>query len=174
MPAMARHGWVFAFVLVIALACGGRVTDNCQFCGDACVDTKTDVYDCGGCGQTCIVGQSCVAGKCTGAAPSSPKNCSDPSLVDCGDGVCSDLVSDAQNCGGCGIDCGGGACTNGVCTTGSCVADGTACAFDADCCSSFCKSDGVCGCVATGSGGCVMDVDCCSPSVICSSNGVCE
>lgn len=176
MPAM-RHGWVFAFVTFIAAACGGRVTDDCQFCGQKCVDTATDVYDCGGCGQTCSVGQSCVAGKCTNGDTSSSgsTNCNDPSVVDCGDGVCSNLVNDAKNCGACGFDCGGGVCKNGVCTpTGSCVADHAACALDADCCSDFCASDGLCGCVATGSVGCALDVDCCSPSVACNANGVCE
>lgn len=52
---------------------GGSVDANCQCtcaagltsCGASCVDTNTDVNNCGGCGQTCgpIVSE-CSAGKC--------------------------------------------------------------------------------------------------------------
>lgn len=107
--------------------------------------------------------------------PSKPKtNCDDPSLYDCGDGTCTDFVTDAKNCGGCGIDCGAGACVKGVCEAAGCNADGAKCSVDADCCTDFCATDGVRGCIPTGGKGCEMDMDCCSYSVSCDANGVCH
>jgi hypothetical protein len=159
--------------IAIAIACGGRVTGNCQLCGQTCVDTTSDVLNCGGCGSTCSVGQSCVGGKCAGGASGST-SCSDPSLYDCGDGSCTDFVTDPKNCGGCGIDCGGGACMKGVCVATDCKTNGAECAMDAECCNDFCKSDGVCGCVPKGSPGCTVDLDCCDLTGSCDGSGVCQ
>jgi hypothetical protein len=34
-------------------------------CGDQCVDTETDVANCGGCGNQCPTGDTCAAGTCS-------------------------------------------------------------------------------------------------------------
>ncbi|MBX3273433.1 MAG: hypothetical protein KF729_24430 [Sandaracinaceae bacterium] len=36
-------------------------------CGDACVNTITDRMNCGGCGNVCAEGQSCLGGMCRAA-----------------------------------------------------------------------------------------------------------
>jgi hypothetical protein len=84
-------------------------------------------------------------------------------LVDCGD-KCANLNDDPNNCGGCGISCGGDECIGGACTTIICVSDGSSCLVDGDCCSLFCASDGACGCIPNGDSStfCNADSDCCS------------
>lgn len=84
-------------------------------------------------------------------------------FTDCG-GVCANLSDDPENCGGCGVSCGGDECVNGACTTVVCVDDGSSCSVDADCCSLFCATDGACGCIANGDSStfCSADSDCCS------------
>ena len=89
-------------------------------CGGRCADTHNDPANCGACGNACAAGQACVAGACV----------SGTCALSCGTGVvccersgpegsfpqCTDLRYDQQNCGGCGITCGGGQyCSNGVC-----------------------------------------------------------
>jgi len=39
-----------------------------QKCGNACVDTKADSANCGGCGKTCASDQACQQGSCPGGA----------------------------------------------------------------------------------------------------------
>jgi hypothetical protein len=85
-------------------------------------------------------------------------------LVDCGD-KCAELSSDPDNCGGCGISCGGDECISGQCTTVLCLASGSSgCLVDGDCCNLFCATDGICGCIPNGdsSSFCNADSDCCS------------
>ena len=90
---------------------------------------------------------------------------------DCG-GICVDTYSDPDNCGGCGITCSiTEDCIQAVCTPG-CFADNVACTADSDCCSNFCASDGLCGCIPTGNSGCLGNVDCCS--TVCDVNGTCR
>ena len=40
--------------------------------GGNCVDTSTDPRNCGGCGNSCAIGQACTAGMCTSVAPPPP------------------------------------------------------------------------------------------------------
>ncbi len=83
-------------------------------------------------------------------------------LTDCG-GDCVDLSSDPYDCGGCGITCGAGDyCDNGQCVVGTCLGDNVACTFDGECCSLYCASDGLCGCIPSNTSGCAGDSDCCS------------
>jgi hypothetical protein len=90
--------------------CSGTV------CGGACTDTKTDLANCGACGNACGAGQSCTGGVCAGAICTGTMCCSG----------CTDTRTDLANCGACGNACGvGQSCTAGVCTGAICK--GTLC-----------------------------------------------
>ncbi|MBK7862570.1 MAG: hypothetical protein IPJ65_28975 [Archangiaceae bacterium] len=91
---------------------------------------------------------------------------------DCGD-YCADLSSDPRDCGRCGATCAAGDyCDRGLCIVNSCYSDGTACGRDTDCCSNYCASDGVCGCIPRGFAGCTNSVDCCTN--FCDRDGTCR
>ena len=82
-------------------------------CGSACVDLKSDVNNCGLCGNKCGSDQSCVNRICTDNNPTEPKCTGD--LTECGD-ACVDLTSDDANCGACGNKClDTQTCTNSTC-----------------------------------------------------------
>ncbi len=99
-----------------ATPCAGTV------CSGACVDTQTDVMNCGACGNACPSGAgsaaSCMAGRCQIA-------CTEPArFADC-DGMAStgceaELPRDPMNCGACGARCPGGSNATGVCAEGAC------------------------------------------------------
>jgi len=78
-------------------------------CGDACVDTQTDLANCGSCMLACTGAKICVQGKCTDACP--------PGSTKCGDS-CVNTDLDRGNCGMCGKACAG----NEVCAKGKCAA----------------------------------------------------
>jgi hypothetical protein len=97
--------------------CSGNYT-RCSFQGGACVDLTTDI-NCGGCGNLCQNGSSCIAEKCT---------CAGVGLAYC-NGACIDISSSAANCGGCGIVCPSGmSCRSGqcegACPQGQSICDG--------------------------------------------------
>jgi alpha-tubulin suppressor-like RCC1 family protein len=77
-------------------------------CSGTCHDKQTDTQNCGGCGNTCAVGQACNSGVCGCGV----------GLTSCS-GFCRNLASDSNHCGGCsgsGTVCSGGqVCNNGVC-----------------------------------------------------------
>ena len=74
-------------------------------CGGTCVTVDTN-QNCGGCGNACAQGTSCVGGQCV---------CPTGSTL-CG-GNCVDLQSDPQNCGQCGNACATEqSCVSGVCS----------------------------------------------------------
>jgi len=76
-------------------------------CGITCVDTKTDKFNCGKCGNDCGEEGNCVNGSCV--------DCTGKTT--CEDGICYDTQNDPNNCGGCGIKCPANvACTNGTCS----------------------------------------------------------
>ncbi len=81
-------------------------------CSGKCVDTLSDVDNCGTCGTKCGSTAGCVDGKCV--------SCDAPTKR-CG-AKCVDTSSDSANCGACGV-----ACTDGkVCLGGTCAcASGT-------------------------------------------------
>ena len=116
---------------------------NLVRCNGACVDTQSDVFNCGGCGLVCGVFESCVGGMCqtpegqtqpttdgvpsdanaqpedqpaetTETAPVVETLICGPGLVDC-NGACVDVATDATNCGICGISCGFDLCVDGLC-----------------------------------------------------------
>ena len=82
-------------------------------CADSCVDTQTDVTNCGGCGVTCASEESCSAGVCrvsTIECDGSETLCSDS---------CVDTNTDGAHCGGCNNAClAGQTCADGACTGG--------------------------------------------------------
>lgn len=91
-------------------ASGGKCVcaSDSTMCGDQCVDTDTDMNNCGGCGNRCLPlgGHVCDDGKCT-CPPGQPTECS---------GKCVNTDIDSTHCGGCGYSCRTGRCLNGTCT----------------------------------------------------------
>jgi hypothetical protein len=90
-----------------ATACTGGQ----KLCGTGCVDSSTDLKNCGTCGNECKDSRTCTAGTCV--CPSGYSDCN---------GECVDTKIDAQNCGGCGKAC-TGVCSAGACTASTCAAD---------------------------------------------------
>jgi hypothetical protein len=86
-------------------------SDTLKLCGTGCVDTSSNMSNCGSCGNACTGSRTCSSGKCV-----CPAN-----YTDC-NGECVDTKIDAQNCGGCGKAC-TGVCSAGACQASSCTAD---------------------------------------------------
>ena len=85
-----------------------EVVSTCETCGQStCVDLQSDADNCGGCGNACPNGISCVAGSCL--CPLDAEQCGD---------VCTNTDTDPENCGGCGQACDPGE----VCNGGACLA----------------------------------------------------
>ena len=81
-------------------------------CGAACVDVRTDMGNCGGCGLACTGGMVCQGAQCVTTGPT----CNAP-RTRCGE-ACVDTTSSTDHCGGCDR-----ACTPGQrCASGSCQA----------------------------------------------------
>lgn len=91
----------------------GSLTD----CGGNCVDTNTDVDNCGGCAQPCPSGlnlngvASCKAATCVMQCFNGYADCNNMAVDGCETGI----DSDTNNCGACGYFC-DTQCNNGVCT----------------------------------------------------------
>jgi hypothetical protein len=122
--------------LAACRACSGTTSRLCGTCasGYACIDLATNAYNCGACGAVCeslpnaIAG--CVGGECYYTCQPGYENCNgDPE-----DGCETNLLSDPNNCGGCGHACPESMpfCTNGVCTSMYC--DGADLMWDANNC----------------------------------------
>ncbi len=77
--------------------CGGCGGGGNQCCGNTCVDTNTDMMNCGGCGSPCTGGANM-----------------------CCSGMCVDTNTDDGNCGDCGITCMGAQTCGGGGTPGIC------------------------------------------------------
>ena len=91
-----------------ACVCPNSATPN--YCGVAgCVDTATDVNNCGTCGNGCTLAQVCQGSSCV-CPPGSPQDF-------CPNVGCVDLQKDAKNCGTCGTVC----AADKVCSQGACV-----------------------------------------------------
>jgi hypothetical protein len=93
---------------------GCSLSETCCAHIRACIDTDTDYFHCGGCGDACPVDRSntCASGRC-GCEGYSANPCVEGSGC-CSDG-CRDLMNDVENCGECGHSCGGLQCTEGQC-----------------------------------------------------------
>lgn len=137
-------------------------------CDSSCVDTSTDVRNCGTCGNALGPHQSCVEGRA---------QC-EIGYADC-DSVPSDCEADTRvdtkNCGAChgackpGAICSGGTCTCGASTPRDC---GTACQ---ECCSNADCSDGdSCTTDTCTSGACQFSASCAAGGVCCAGTGCFE
>ncbi len=97
----------------------------------------------------------------------------------CGD-YCTNVMTDPNNCGGCGYACGpASGCSGGQCVTGpsgpACVPDGNPCVDNAACCSGVCDPTNVCATAISGcqedNTPCNVDAECCSN--VCAPDGYC-
>lgn len=76
-------------------------------CGGTCVDTGSDVFNCGSCGNICDQGFTCIGGQCSLGCAQGYDEC----RYDC-----VNLKTDTENCGDCGTTCDHDqVCTNGLC-----------------------------------------------------------
>ncbi|MFO0605022.1 MAG: SUMF1/EgtB/PvdO family nonheme iron enzyme [Polyangiales bacterium] len=109
---------------VVDVADARDAADPCpapmMMCGSACVDPRTSVTHCGGCGVPCTVEGGtamCVSGTCERRCPMGQSLCGTR---------CVDLRVDPVNCGACGMRCASGACGASACLTQrSCAVAGT-------------------------------------------------
>lgn len=88
-------------------ACGIICPMGKTECGGECVDTKTDTNNCGMCGTTCAMTETCLQGLCCKMGETLCNN------------ACTATLSDPKNCGMCGNQCpmNKPACANGTCST---------------------------------------------------------
>jgi hypothetical protein len=106
-------------------------------CGGACIDTRADFSNCGGCGIQCAVGAICTGSACiVGECPSGTAECG---------GSCIDTMTDRRHCGACDQPCPGtDACIDGVCAgcgTGISFAADVQPIFTASCLGMACHAD---------------------------------
>jgi hypothetical protein len=99
--------------------CGAGTTA----CNESCVNTLTDAKNCGACNAVCPGGEVCSAGTCgvscgAGLTQCAPAGTSGDAGADGGVSLCIDMLTDRQNCGGCGLACASGQ----VCSEGTCAA----------------------------------------------------
>jgi outer membrane protein assembly factor BamB len=124
--------WVSLLALAWLAACGsgsGNSWTQCERTGtcapsDGCMNVVSDRNNCGACGHACSANQVCANGLCVfstgsggagGSTSPPPMGCSAP-LTTCGT-ICTDTLSDANNCGGCNRACpSGDTCQSGFCT----------------------------------------------------------
>lgn len=88
--------------------------DGLTVCGVRCVDTDSDLENCGECGRRCAANggnPECDDGSCRVQCSSGQTHC---------DGDCVDLESDEQHCGSCGETCP----SEEECRSGSCRGEG--------------------------------------------------
>lgn len=143
-------------------------------CGDDCVDTSSDRFNCGSCGNDCPEIAECISGLCI-ACPRFQTRCGD---------LCVDTTSDMVNCGGCGIACPDGeTCINSLCVcsgprcpipgggTHCCPNPGGTCCSNGRCCgqNEICTPDERCCPVDNHSCG---DGSCCPNNTNCCGDGI--
>lgn len=105
--------------ICVAGKCADACPPSSTRCGDKCVSTDVDRTNCGMCGKACAGNEICAKGKCAASCEAAGyTTCSGMNgMLDAGGAMdCVDTTRDPNNCGGCGISCGGGnVCSNGVC-----------------------------------------------------------
>lgn len=104
-----------------------RCSPGQTLCGDNCVDLVSDISNCGGCGISCVStwvhGMGvCLYGSCALECTHGYDDCNHDPSDDCETNV----RSDPNNCGGCGIHCSKDqACIGGRCAVEPCPDAGT-------------------------------------------------
>jgi len=123
---------------VDACAASGSTCLATQTCCDlgvtySCINTDTDMYNCGECGNVCDsdTANACSGGYCACGTMAACTN----GLSCCGSG-CKNLDTDVYNCGTCGNVCGSGL----SCVGGQCMCGAVACGFGESCCSNYCAN----------------------------------
>jgi hypothetical protein len=126
--------WVSLLALAWLAACGsgsgsgsGNAWTGCErsgTCPSTCTNVLSDPSNCGLCGHACFLNQVCANGLCVtvsgsggagGSTSKPPMGCAAP-FTTCGS-LCTDTLSDANNCGGCNRACpSGDTCQSGFCT----------------------------------------------------------
>lgn len=125
--------------------CGGRLCESHETCCEdsngvpRCASLDFDEEHCGACGQICSQDELCYGTVCVcEGANGITEQCAARENCCNGEG-CVDFQTDAQNCGGCGLECGAGEqCQEGLCVCGDTVsaAGAAACAPGEACCGS--------------------------------------
>jgi hypothetical protein len=112
------------------VACAAPFT-SCPFPdgSSGCTDLRSDRYNCGACGATCLHGV-CAMGQCLKIG----FQC-DAAGLDACHGACAYLANDPLNCGACGHRCNFGE----LCAGGACTAGGVACPQMTERCGQSCS-----------------------------------
>lgn len=149
-----------------------------QVCNGICEETQIDVQNCGACGNNCqtllnVSSGTCSSGKCSVVCNSGFGAC-DPNSTGC----TTNLTTDLNNCGGCGVKCtippnaASAACQGGQCAPGSCNPGFTSCGgFPSSGCFNLNADASNCGscfnnCNSQGPGGsCTNGVCTCGPGL---------
>lgn len=126
-------------------------TSGQTLCGSTCVNTQTDNANCGACGTTCTIYQTCTSGSCVlTSCPANRRLCG---------GTCINPYTDVNNCGSCGNVCSTGqTCSNGACFP--------SCASGQIICSSTCVNG------QTDNNNCGTCGNVCATGMVC-TNGAC-
>jgi hypothetical protein len=164
------------------LSCGNEFT----LCGLTCSSLISDSSNCGACGHACGNDEVCTGGVCVlSCGPLDAAGCGTTCAgvtcpvgqIACGpDCLCVDPMTDLQNCGHCGVFCGGPVnigCINGQCGPIPCLGDPGEVACNGTCINpitdpTYCGATSGCGVADAGSAG-----QKCEVGEVC-SGGVCS
>ncbi len=128
----------------VGVECGGdawctEVTEpEGRACG--CADLNNDPVNCGSCGNTCSSNEACTEGSCGCFTTEGVRDRCSSDEVCCAGFGCTDLDSNEDNCGDCGVRCSMGE----VCIDGACACSGDDACDDGNRCTTDLCSGGRC------------------------------